>query len=44
MVTGLVAAVARAPPPAKTTTGYHPEARLLLDPGTGAMPAGELDA
>jgi hypothetical protein len=44
MVTGLVAAVARAPPPAKTTTGDHPSLGCRWIPGTGAMPAGELGA
>jgi hypothetical protein len=52
MVTGIVAAVARAPPPAKTTTttttttttGYHPRLGCRWIPGIGAMPAGELDA
>jgi hypothetical protein len=44
MVTGLVAAVARAPPPAKATTGDHPSLGCRWTPGTGAMPAGELDA
>jgi hypothetical protein len=39
MVTGIVPAAARAPPPAKATTGYHPRLGCRWIPGTGAVPA-----